>query len=211
MSTFDKLDNYLKDKKSSELSLIFMMLFSFVALIVYMYVFPLTEDILKNTQKNHKNIKTKLSQEKAYLNSVTRNGDKQFFVKKLTQDVKKKKLLLEDVTYTNAYVDTKLKDLSYLLFNDENWAKFLDSIALVAQKNNIEISLISNNFFEPTLQEIKQVLTVKVDFFGDFQNVLKFINELEESKLVVDIDNLKLESSDTINASIDIAVWGMKY
>jgi len=40
---------------------------------------------------------------------------------------------------------------------------------------------------------------------------LKFINELEESDLVVDINNLNLESSDTITGTLDIAVWGMKY
>ena len=93
----------------------------------------------------------------------------------------------------------------------KNWAKFLDSIAFKAQKYGIEIGLISNKFFEPNLQEIKQVLTVKIDFSGEFKNILKFINELEESDLVVDINKLKLESSDTIDATLDIAVWGMKY
>ena len=210
-STFDKIDNYLKEKKSSELSLIFLIVFIAIGFVIYSTAFPVTEKILKKTKNSHKSIQAKLSQEKAYLNSVTRNGDKNFVIKKMTQDVKKQKLILEDTKYTNAYVDNKLKELSYILFNDENWAKFLDSITFIGKKYGIEITLISNSFFEPNLQEIKQVLTVKIDFSGEFNNIVKFINELEESKLVVDINNIKLESSDTINGSLDIAVWGMKY
>ena len=210
-STFDKIDNYLKTKKSSELSLLFLMAFVAIGFVIYYSVFPVTEKMLKRTQHAQKSIQSKLNQEKAYLRSVTRNKDRNFVIKKFQNEVKKQKQLLEDTKYANAYVDTKLKELSYLLFNDKNWAKFLDSITFIGQKYGIEIGLITNSFFEPNLQEIKQVLTVKINFNGEFRNVIKFINELEESKLVVDINNLKLESSDTITGSLDIAVWGMKY
>ncbi len=210
-SIFDKIDNNLKVKKSSELSLIFLMVFVTIGFVIYSSVFPVTEKMLKQTKSAHKSIQSKLSQEIAYLNSVTRNGDKNFIVKKMTREVNKQKKLLEETKYANAYVDKKLKELSYLLFNDKNWAKFLDSITFKAQKYGIEIELISNKFFEPNLQEIKQVLTVKVNFSGEFRNILKFINELEESDLVVDINNLKLKSSDTIDTTLDIAVWGMNY
>ncbi len=210
-STFDKIDNYLKGKKSSELSLIFLMIFVAIAFVVYSSFFPITEKILKQTKNSHKSINSKLNQERAYLNSVTRNGDKNFIIKKITFEVKKQKELLQNTKYANAYVDTKLKELSYLLFNDENWAKFLDSIAFIGQKYGVELALIDNKFFEPNLQEIKQVLTVKVNFNGEFKNILKFINELEESDLVVDMNNLELKSSDTITGTINIAVWGMKY
>ncbi len=210
-STFDKIDNYLKGKKSSELSLIFFMIFVTIGFVIYSSLFPVTEKILKKTKNTHKSIHSKLNQEKAYLNSVTRNGDKNFTIKKMSLEVKKQRKLLEDTKYANAYVDTKLKELSYLLFNDKNWAKFIDSIAFIGQKYGVEIALIGNSFFEPNLQEIKQVLTVQVDFDGEFKNILKFINELEESELVVDINNLNLESSDTITGTLNIAVWGMKY
>jgi len=210
-STFDKIDNYLKGKKSSELSLIFFMIFATIGFVIYSSLFPVTEKILKKTKNTHKSIHSKLNQEKAYLNSVTRNGDKNFTIKKMDLEVKKQRKLLEDTKYANAYVDTKLKELSYLLFNDKNWAKFIDSIAFIGKKYGVGIALIANSFFEPNLQEIKQVLTVQVDFDGEFKNILKFINELEESELVVDINNLNLESSDTITGTLNIAVWGMKY
>jgi len=210
-NTLDKIDNYLKDKKSSELSLVFLMVFVTIGFVIYSSLFPVTEKMLKQTKNAHKNINTKLNQEKAYLNSVTRNNDRNFIVRKMTIEVTKQKKRLEDTKFANAYVDTKLKDLSYLLFNDKNWAKFLDSITAIGQKYEVKIGLIQNSFFEPTLQKIEQVLTVQVQFHGSFKNILRFINELEESELVVDINKLNLESSDTITGTLDIAVWGMKY
>ncbi|WP_024954629.1 type 4a pilus biogenesis protein PilO [Sulfurospirillum arcachonense] len=207
----DRIDNYLKEKKSSELSLIFLMVFVTIGFVVYSLLFPVTEKMLKTAQKSHKNMKTKLNQEKSYLNSVTRAGDKNFVIKMMTKKIKQQKIILADTKYTNAYVDTKLKELSNILFNDKNWANFLDSIAFVAQEYGVELSLISNEFFEPNLQEIKQVLTVQINFNGEFKNIIKFINKLEESELVVDVHNLELQSTDTINGTLDIAVWGMRY
>ena len=66
-----------------------------------------------------KSIKNKLSQEIRYLNSVTKNGDENFMIKKMSIELKKQKNILEETKYANAYVDTKLKELSYLLFNDK--------------------------------------------------------------------------------------------
>jgi len=211
LSMLDKIDNYLKEKKSSELSLVFLMVFVAVGFVAYSTLFPVTQTILEKTQSSHKSINSKLNQEIAYLNSVTRNGDRNFMIKQMSAEVEKQKQLLSDTKFANAHIDTRLKELSYLLFNDKNWAKFIDSIAFIAQKYDIKVSLIGNSFFEPNLQEIKQVLTVKVDFDGEFNNILKFINEIEESELVVDIYSLNLESSDTIVGTLDIAVWGMKY
>lgn len=211
MSTFDKIDNFLTTKKSSEVYLIFFLAFCVVAFIIYSYVFPVTEKMLQSSQKSFKAMQSKLNQERAYLNSVTRNGDERFYIKQMQKDLKTKEQRFDDIVYVNSYVDTKLKELSYLLFNDRNWSLFLDSITRVAKENDVTINLIQNTFNEPSLQKIEQVLNVKVELDGDFKNIMKFINTLEESELVVDIYNLKLESQDLITGYIDIGVWGMKY
>jgi lipopolysaccharide export LptBFGC system permease protein LptF len=211
MSTFDKIDEYLKDKKSSEVSLVFFMIFAVIAVIVYLYVFPITEKNLKQTKRAVLNMNQKLNQERSYLRSITVNGDKEFYIKKMQQEIRETKILLEKTSYENAYVDSKLKELSYLLFNDKNWANFLDSIAFLAKQNHINIQSIKNEFTKLDFQKIDKVLNVTVDFSGSFQNILKFINSLEESQLVVDIYELNLKSSNTIEGTLNIAVWGMKY
>jgi lipopolysaccharide export LptBFGC system permease protein LptF len=208
---FEKIDNYFDGKKNSEIALVFFLVFAFIAFISYSYAFPITEQKLKFTKRNLKAMDKKVQGEKNYLRSVTRNGDERFYIKKSKKELENLKIVLEKTTYTNAYVDNKLKELSYLLFNNQNWAKFLDSITTLAQKNHVKIKIIENKINEPSLQKIEQILNLKVEFNGNFKNVMKYINSIEESKLVVDIYEMDLKGASGIDGYINIAVWGMKY
>ncbi len=208
---FEKIDNYFDGKKSSEIALVFFLAFAFIAFLSYSYILPITEQKLKYTKRNLKSINKKVQGEKNYLRSVTRRGDERFYIKRSKKELENLKIVLEKTTYTNSYVDNKLKDLSYLLFNNQNWAKFLDSITLLAQKNHVKIKIIENKINKPNLQKIEQILNLKVKFNGNFKNVMKYINSIEESKLVVDIYEMNLKGATGIDGYINIAVWGMKY
>ncbi len=210
-SIFERIDNYFSGKKSSEIALVFFLAFAFVAFLSYSYVFPITQKKLKFSKRNLISMNKKVQSEKNYLRSVTRNGDEKFYIKKSKKELENLKITLEKTTYTNAYVDNKLKELSYLLFNNQNWAKFLDSITSLAQKNHVKIKIIENKINEPNIQKIEQILNLKVEFNGKFQNVMKYINSIEESKLVVDIYEMNLKGASGIDGYINIAVWGMKY
>ncbi|MDD3323888.1 MAG: hypothetical protein PHN38_02020 [Sulfurospirillaceae bacterium] len=210
-SLFDKIDESLANKKGSELSLIFLMIFVFVGFLSYNFIFPATEKILKQSVKNLTEMERKLRDEKSYLASVTRDGDEGYVIKRAKKEIEDAKILLEKTTYTNGYVDNKLKELSYLLFNDENWAKFLDSITYLAKKHNVDIKIIGSKVNEPTLQKIEQILNLQVSFNGSFANVMKFMNQIEESQLVVDIYEFDFKGKKDIEGLINIAVWGMKY
>lgn len=208
---FEKIDAYFAGKKSSEASIMFLMVGLVIAFIVYSYVFPSAESFLKTSEKNLKNMTKKVNQEKSYLNSVTRNGDRQFYVKKMRGDIETGKINLERMTYMNGFVDNKLKELSYLLFNDKNWAKFLDHLTFLAKKYNVRLTKISNEFNEPSLQKIEQVLNITLELRGGFNDIMKYLNAIEESRLVVDVHAIDIEGKKGLEGSMKIAVWGMKY
>ncbi|MDY0264390.1 MAG: hypothetical protein RBR12_04325 [Sulfurospirillum cavolei] len=210
-SLFDKIDAFFDGKKKNETYLIFLMLASVVGFIVYSYLFPITESMLKQSLRTAQETEKKLKDEQSYLASVSKDGNENFLIAKIKSDIEHSKILLEKATYTNAYVDTKLKELSYLLFNDENWAKFLNSITQLAQKYAVRIKVIENKINEPSLQKIEQILSLKVDFNGPFVNTMKFMNAIEESELVVDIYELNCTGKKNIEGQLNIAVWGMKY
>ena len=154
----------------------------------------------------------KLLDEKNYLASVSRDNNETFMIQKVQSEIDNSKVLLERTVLTNAYVDEKLKELSYLLFNDENWAKFLNSITQLAKQYAIDIKVIENKINEPSIQKIEQILNLKVNFNGNFHNTMKFINAIEESELVVDIYDFNCTASHkNIEGQLNIAVWGMKY
>ena len=208
---FEKLDSYFNGKKPSEATIIMLFAAIFVAYISYLLAFEPADKIFKSAQRNYQQISAQYNNEVQYANSITVNGDKQFHIKRLNQEIEQGIIDLERITYTNGYVDNKLKELSYLLFNDKNWANFLDHLAELAQTNRVELISISNEFKEPTLQKIEQVLTVSLELKGRYKDVLKFINEVEESQLVVDLYRMDLLSGSPLDGNISIAVWGMKY
>ncbi|MBE0494882.1 MAG: type 4a pilus biogenesis protein PilO [Campylobacterales bacterium] len=208
---FEKIDAFFESKKSSEASILMLMLGVLVAFLVYTYAFPPAEAFLNKNKRAFNQINTKVNEEQNYLASITVNGNRNYHVERLTQEIEQTKINLERITYTNGYVDSKLKELSYLLFNDKNWASFLDQIAFLAKQYNVKLLKMNNEFKEPSLQKIEQVLTVSIDLNGNFSNILRFINAIEESQLVVDIYEMSLESAQTLDGSLKIAVWGMKY
>ena len=211
-NTFDRIDHFFINKKKSETLLIFLLAFVFVGFISYSYVFPMTDSKLKQTTRISEDINKKLLDEKNYLASVSRDGNENYMIEKTKQDIEKSKVLFEKTHLANGYVDEKLKQLSYLLFNNKDWANFLNTITQLAQKYAIHIKVIDNKVNEPNIQKIEQILNLKIEFNGDFYNTMKFVNSIEESELVVDIYDFNCTATKkNLEGIMNIAVWGMKY
>ena len=208
---FEKIDLALKDKKSSELSIIYAGIFIVIATIVYLYVFPISANMLKQTKRELGAMKSKIAKEKNYIRSKTVAGDKFFYIKKAKQKIKLTKDKLQATIFANGYIDTKLRELSYLLYNDVNWANFIDDITKSAKKYRVSINFIKNKFNELNYKKVEQALDIEVDANGNFNNLIKFINSIEESNLVVDVHNLTMDIKKTIHVNFKIAVWGIKY
>lgn len=208
---FEKIDLYLGGKKPNEANLLIFMVALLIAFIAYTYAFDPASDYFKKSQREFTQTTNKFNVEKSYMDSITVNGDSNFYINKLDREIEQAKIDLERIIYTNGYVDNKLKELSYLLFNDKNWAIFLDQLALLASTNSVDLKSIANEFKEPTLQKIEQILTISLELDGNFVNILRFINAIEESRLVVDIYEMSLKSGYPLEGTIKIAVWGMKY
>ena len=140
------------------------------------------------------------------------DGDRNFKINEETKTLEVLKNRYANVLKFNGYFDTKLKELSFLLFNDQNWANFLDNIVLLAKQNNIKILELKSDIKEPNLQKIEQILNIDITFLGGFKDMLSYINSLEESKLVVDLHKMDVNSTQKdLGAKISISVWGMKY
>ncbi|WP_172201179.1 type 4a pilus biogenesis protein PilO [Campylobacter sp. RM16188] len=206
-STLVKIDNYFDSKKSSEVSMILLGVLVLVGYLTYALSWDPAQDFYDTTAREHQDITSKLYQTNNYL--ATNNTSK---VQEQQAKLNALKDNLETAKFTNQYFDNKLKELSYLLFNEQNWAKFLDSLAFLADKNDIKIVKIANEFKNPTPQKIEQVLDIKIDFEGGFKNIVGYINSIEESDLVVDVNSMDINSTKKdLIGNIGIYVWGMKY
>ena len=79
-------------------------------------------------------------------------------------------------------------------------------------KNNVKITKISNTFKEPSAEKIEQMLDINISVDGGFKDIVGYINAIEESKLVVDVSNIDINSTNgKLNGNLGVYVWGMKY
>ncbi len=204
---FSQIDAFFQGKKSSEVSMFYLIAALLIAYLVYQFVYFETDKQLKSTENKIVQIKKKVNTERNYLAQNT--PAKLASLQKL---VREKKQAFDDTLYKISYVDNTLTELSYLLFDDENWAKFVDNISALAKKYHVDIQEIGNKFYNPTFQKITHVVEIDVVSKAKFTNLMKFINEIEESPLVIDINEIEMSKpDDKILSSFKIAVWGMKY
>ncbi len=204
---FDQIDEFFNSKKPSEATMFMGVIALGIAYGVYQFVFMTTDESLKNTQSQIGSIKQKINTEKNYLNTHSVAS-----LSKLKLDLKQKKVAFDDTLYKMSYVDNTLTELSYLLFDDQAWANFVDNISYLAKKYHVNIEEIGNKFYTPTFQKITHVVEVDVKSNAKLKNMVKFLNAIEESPLVVDVNDIKLnQPKGNVEGTFRIAVWGMKY
>lgn len=177
-----------------------------VGYVIFTSFMPTAESYFKSNKQRNTKLTSNLASENRYL---ARNTKATITARKNELDSARARL--ERTRNTNVYVDRKIRELSYLLFDDKNWANFLDSITTTAKKYDVKIITIKNNINKLTPQKIEQILSVEVELKGNYHGIVKFLNSLEESMLIVDVHNIKLEGKNTIEGLVNIAVWGMKY
>ncbi len=205
-----QIDEFFAQRKKSEKYLIYASIFLGIFLASYQYLLPYTEKLLKKAKNEKRAIQAKIDVDKAYLRGITVKGDELYYIKKYTQqieDLKKSFLAIND---KKEYLDNKIKELSYLLYNKKKWAQFLNSLTQLANKHNIEINYILNNFLDVT-KTFGHVLEVEISCLGDFKNTIAYVNDIEQSDLVVDVYEMKMSSNMPIETLIKVSVWGINY
>ena len=215
-NTLVKIDNYFDGKKPSEVTLMLIMALVLSGVIAYYAVIQYAQDYYDNSMSTNSQTTDQLNKVNAYLDSVSqnndRNNDRNFKINQKQNELKQRQNELADAKNMNHYFDNKLRELSYLIFNEQSWADFLDSLALLANKNNVKITKIVNTFKEPNAQKIEQILDINVSVDGNYKDIIGYINAIEESKLVVDVNGIDINSTDgKLKGNMGIYIWGMKY
>lgn len=206
-SSFDKIDEYFSSEEDkNKMYLMYLFLALAIGYAIYTSIMPMAEKYFKSSKSANTTLTNNLNKEKSFVATNTKAS-----IDKKRTDIVNLKAKHTRIKETNIYVDKKIRELSYLLFDDKNWANFLDSITTTAKEFDIKVEAIRNNINELSSQKIQQILSVEVKLRGSYHGMVKFINSLEESTLIVDIHNIKLEGKENVEGLVNIAVWGMKY
>ncbi len=207
----EELDGYFAPKKESEKWLIILGIAGFITYMAYDYLLPYTEKLHKKSEVAKKAVEKKIKDNTIYLNSITVNGDRDYYVKKYTRDIASKEKSIEKMKQKITFIDANLNKLSDMLFNQKNWSIFLNSLTDKAAVQNVDIKYISNNYVD-SKGSFGHVLEMGIGCKGDYKNIVKFMNELEQNVLVTDIYGSRMqmdENSSKVVADINISVWGI--
>ena len=211
-NTLTKIDNYFDEKKPSEVTMMLIVAFFLSATIAYYAVIPYAQNYYDDSIRENDQITKDLNKVNSYLSTVSQGSDRNFMINQKQNELMQQQNKLVDAQNMNQYFDNKLKELSYLIFNEQSWADFLDNLAFLANKNNVKITKIINTFKEPNAQKIEQVLDINISVDGDYRDIISYINAIEESKLVVDVNKIDINSTDgKLKGNMGIYIWGMKY
>lgn len=208
-----RIDEYFEQKSQNERYILSFGVIAVIAYLLYIFSFDASERFYNEQSMQYEQISKELKVVQDYIKSVSSpNGDQNFKIKEQSKELEALKKIHEELLGFNNYFDDKLKELSFLLFNDQNWATFLDRIVILAKENNIKILELNNEFKNPSYQKVEQILNINVKLLGSYQNMLNYINSLEESELVVDLHKIDINATQKeLGANIAISIWGMKY
>jgi len=210
----EELDHYLNEKKESEKWLIILMVAGVIGYLLYIYILPYAQDRFEHSVVEKQKLEKLIAEERGYLRSITVNGDKNYYVRTYKNKIKEKKHTIERYNKKIAMLNENFRKLSEILFNQKSWSNFLESISERANVNEVELLELTNNYVKQKIS-FGHVLEIGIKCTGTYPHILNFINDIEQSKLVTDIYETLIytteESGDGVIAEIKISVWGVNH
>jgi len=209
----EELDHYFENKKESEKWLMILLTAGVFGYLLYTYLFPYAKNKYETSMVEKEQITKRITEEKKYLQGITVNGDRNYYVKKYSIDIKNRKKWIKDYEKKIALLDSNFQKLSEILFNKKNWSIFLDSLSDRANKNEVELISISSKYIDQN-RSFGHVLEMGISCEGRYGNILKFINDIEQSKLVTDVYHTDIgidKERNIVRADINISVWGVNH
>ncbi len=213
-SSLDQLDQWFASKGNSANNYFYIALL-FVGVVAYFILSNYADPYLEESETNLSTATTKLEGAQREYNEFF-GGDPDAFVNNKRNILNGARTNLKNINDERGYLDDKLKEISKLTYNEKNWAKFMDSLSTIAENNNIKIYAIHSDRREPSIKQIFQpeaLLDIDVKFEGAFSNVLRYINLIEQSEMIVDVNKMDINATKNgkIGGSIGISIWGVNY
>ena len=211
INELERLDKYFSTKKESEKWMMILAVAGMIAYIGYTFLLPYAQDLYKSSELKKNRLTKAIAEENAYLNSITIGGDRNFYIKQYDKDIGEKKKQLISLKKRIDQINSSLAQLSDMLFNKKSWANFLNSITENAKLSDVEVEFIKNKYVD-NKGNFGHVLEVEIASSGNFKDIVKFLNLLEQNTLVTDIYSSSFKgSNDSISADINISVWGINH
>jgi Tfp pilus assembly protein PilO len=200
-----KIDTAFKGKEPKETYMIYLMVVAGIFAFAYFLFWDSSFNNFNHTRKSVKKLEKKIAADQQYL----RNTPK-LKIAQLEREIKRinnKMIVTKD---NNDYIKQKIEAISSLIYDEQAWGAYLNSITANAQKYHVKIQNITNKYAKNE-NAFGHILDITVSSEGNFKDTVKFVNSMEQSDLVVDIHDFSIKAENSLNSDFNISVWGIKY
>ncbi|MRI83103.1 MAG: hypothetical protein C6I00_01655 [Nitratiruptor sp.] len=208
MSLSQQIDQFLQKRTRSERQLIYVTLAILIAFLAYEYLLPISKRFMNTEKRKRDQIRKKLEEDKNYLRIMTVKGDPEYYIKFYNRQIQEQKRRYQALVDKKRYLEERIQELSYLLYNKQKWAQFLNSLTHKAAEYKVQIDYIENTFLDVS-ENFGHVLEVEIGCKGAFKDLIAYLNDIEQSDLVVDVYSLQMEGAQPTNLTFKVSVWGI--
>lgn len=202
-----ELDNFLVSMDKKELIYLYVMLVGGAIFLSYYFLFEDSEKRLALSIKKDKATSKEIREHKNYL-----SFHDDFEVSKVMENIDNLKGDIDIFNDKKKYINLKIKNLTTILYNNRSWTAFLNSISTMAKISGVEIQSIKNDFIPKHSSKIFQShLKINISINSSYLNSLQFIDSIERSDLIVNVDTMKMAlTEDGVVTQLFLSVWGIR-
>ena len=208
----DILEKYLYDidqsfaqKSEKDVKLIYGMVFVVLVMFSYLVFWESAEKGYNDIRAAKLKVQDKIATDKRYLMAHPENE-----IVRLNQDISTLNTKLTNLKGENVYIKAEIEKIPELFYDQEVWGSFIDSIAENARKNKIKLNFFANRLAADKTK-FGHVLNLEIQAEGKYKDMIKFMNTMEKSKLVVDLHDMDLTATTKLSLDLKLSVWGITY
>jgi len=200
-----KIDSFFNDKTQKDTYMTYIMIFAVIFSIAYLFFWDNSFNEFNKTRRAVKSLQSNIDMDGRYI-KINPEGK----IAKLEQDIASINQEIIQVKDDNGYIKNKIENIASLIYDERTWGEYLHSISKYARNRNIKIINLKNSYADNN-SSFGHILDISIQSLGSYKNTLNFINDLEQSELVVDIHGLTMKANKKIVTDLNISVWGITY
>jgi len=208
----DILEKYLYDidqsfaqKSEKDVKLIYGMVFVVLVMFSYLVFWESAEKGYNDVREAKLKVQDKIAEDKRYLMAHPESE-----IVRLNQDITSLNAKLANLKSENTYIKAEIEKIPELFYDQEVWGSFIDSIAENAKKNKIKLNFFANRLAADKTK-FGHVLNLEIQAEGKYKDMIRFMNAMEKSKLVVDLHDMDLTATTKLSLDLKLSVWGITY
>lgn len=200
-----QIDQSMAEKEEKEVYMLYVLIAGSLIFLSYYFLWDSAKQDYDKALKESQALVHKIQSDKKYL-----AGHPETMIAQIENQTKALEKSFTEYQDSNAYIKYQIEQISSLYYDEQAWGEYVDSIAYNAKKYNIKLREYSNSFAN-NKDAFGHVLDINVKSSGSYKNMLKYINSLEQSFLVVDIHGMNLNATERLDSDLTISVWGITY